>query len=210
MLPGRRSRQGRRCARTRGGSSFASRRQAGQPGDLLRARWRLRGVHRARGARDARARRRSSIARARSLGTHDGVHRFTIGQRKGLGLSASRAALRARHQLRHRRGRRRSARRVRTHDAHGVGGQLGIRIAGERLDDASPRKSAIATRRRRHACAPIDRDRAELVFDEPQTAITPGQAVVFYEGDVVRGWWVDRLRSSQVRRSAVQPRFNAD
>jgi tRNA-specific 2-thiouridylase len=35
-------------------------------------------------------------------------------------------------------------------------------------------------------------ERAELVFDEPQIAVTPGQAVVFYEGDVVvGGGWID-------------------
>ena len=32
----------------------------------------------------------------------------------------------------------------------------------------------------------------ELEFDTPQTAITPGQAVVFYEGDeVLGGGWID-------------------
>ena len=36
----------------------------------------------------------------RVLGTHGGVHRFTIGQRKGLGLSSTRAALRAGDQAR--------------------------------------------------------------------------------------------------------------
>jgi tRNA-specific 2-thiouridylase len=34
--------------------------------------------------------------------------------------------------------------------------------------------------------------RAEVVFDAPQIAITPGQAVVFYDGDtVVGGGWID-------------------
>ena len=33
---------------------------------------------------------------------------------------------------------------------------------------------------------------AEIVFDAPQIAITPGQAVVFYDGDtVVGGGWID-------------------
>jgi len=34
--------------------------------------------------------------------------------------------------------------------------------------------------------------RAEVVFDGPQLAVTPGQAVVFYDGDVVLGGgWID-------------------
>ena len=34
--------------------------------------------------------------------------------------------------------------------------------------------------------------RAEMTFDDPQPAITPGQAVVFYDGDVVvGGGWIE-------------------
>jgi tRNA-specific 2-thiouridylase len=34
--------------------------------------------------------------------------------------------------------------------------------------------------------------RADVVFDAPQLAISPGQAVVFYDGDaVVGGGWID-------------------
>ena len=34
---------------------------------------------------------------------------------------------------------------------------------------------------------PIGQDKIHLVFDEPQRAITPGQAVVLYDNDVVVG-----------------------
>ncbi len=39
---------------------------------------------------------------------------------------------------------------------------------------------------------PLDGDRVRVTFDTPQRAITPGQAVVFYDGDVVLGGgWID-------------------
>ena len=93
VFPVGRSDEGRR-ARAGAAARPARRRQAGQPGDLLRARRRLRVVRRAREpARHARAARSStSAATAR---THGGVHRFTIGQRKGLGVAGPGAALRA-------------------------------------------------------------------------------------------------------------------
>jgi tRNA-specific 2-thiouridylase len=38
----------------------------------------------------------------------------------------------------------------------------------------------------------IERDRASVQFDSPVIAVTPGQAVVFYDGDlVVGGGWID-------------------
>ena len=50
--------------------------------------------------------------------------------------------------------------------------------------------------RYRHTAAPaiitpLEDARARIIFDEPQRAITPGQATVFYRGDeVVGGGWI--------------------
>jgi tRNA-specific 2-thiouridylase len=33
----------------------------------------------------------------------------------------------------------------------------------------------------------LEGDRAEVIFDAPQRAVSPGQSVVFYSGDVVVG-----------------------
>ena len=39
---------------------------------------------------------------------------------------------------------------------------------------------------------PLGAGRAEVLFDTPQRAITPGQAVVFYDGEVcLGGGWVE-------------------
>ena len=54
-----------------------------------------------------------------------------------------------------------------------------------RANPASPPAGAATVRA-------LDDARAEVVFDAPQIAITPGQAVVFYDGDVVvGGGWID-------------------
>ena len=51
--------------------------------------------------------------------------------------------------------------------------------------------------RHRHQAAParlraLDDGRAEVVFDTPQIAVTPGQAAVFYTADdVLGGGWID-------------------
>ncbi len=58
------------------------------------------------------------------------------------------------------------------------------------------RLSARIRHRHRDAAAlvtPAGTSGAHVVFDEPQTAITPGQAVVFYNGEeVIGGGWIDR------------------
>jgi tRNA-specific 2-thiouridylase len=127
----------------------------------------------------------------RELGRHDGIHRFTIGQRKGLGLSTGIPLY------------------VVGIDAGHAAVTVGPREDLERTSLTASRVNWIsgdtpagplrahARIRYRHAEAaatitPLGDARASVVFDAPQTAITPGQAVVFYDGDyVVGGGWID-------------------
>jgi tRNA-specific 2-thiouridylase len=125
------------------------------------------------------------------LAEHGGVHRFTIGQRKGLGVSASAPLYVLKIDPESRNvtvGPRAALERERL-TASGVN-WIAVDAPGEWL-------TVCAQIRHRHTPAPgrvraLDGDRAEFVFDIPQPAVTPGQAVVFYDGDVVvGGGWID-------------------
>jgi len=124
-------------------------------------------------------------------GHHDGVHRFTIGQRKGLRLSSPIPLY------------------VVGIDAATSQVTVGPRDALERSTltasrvnwitgdaPAAPLRAHVKIRHR-HADAPatviaLDDNRAQVHFDAPQQAVTPGQAAVFYDGDdVVGGGWID-------------------
>lgn len=126
----------------------------------------------------------------RTLGRHRGVHRYTVGQRKGLGLSGAiplyvikldadsgRMTVGPREEL----GQRRLA---------------ATRVNWISGDVPTAPVRATARIRHRHADAsaliiPTGGDSAAVEFDEPQLAVTPGQAVVFYTGDdVLGGGWI--------------------
>ena len=70
---------------------------------------------------------------------------------------------------------------------------------GRELDRRAPSGDLRVTAqiRHRHRAAPatmrrLEDARAEVTFDTPQLAVTPGQAVVLYDGDVVvGGGWID-------------------
>jgi len=119
------------------------------------------------------------------------VHRFTIGQRKGLGLSASTPL----YVLEIRAGTAEVVvgRRQDLEQTRLTASQVNW-ISGQPAVDWAPVTAQI---RHRHVPAPArvrasGPAQAELEFDAPQTAITPGQAVVFYDGDVVvGGGWID-------------------
>jgi len=125
------------------------------------------------------------------LGSHRGVHHFTIGQRKGLGLSST-APLYV-LEIKPDEG----AVVVGSRDALS---QTRLVASGVNWISGQPEgawRRVSAQIRHRHTAASgrvraLDTDKAEVEFDSPQTAITPGQAVVFYDGDVVvGGGWID-------------------
>src|SRR5215510_4282692 len=130
--------------------------------------------------------------KGRVLGTHDGIHRFTVGQRKGLGLASPTGT--PMYVL-----------ALRPADQQVVVGprasleQKRLTASGVNWIAVEPAGSLRAQVQIRHrhqpAAATVRRladARAEVLFDAPQMAITPGQAVVFYDGDVVvGGGWID-------------------
>ncbi|HLI76232.1 MAG TPA: tRNA 2-thiouridine(34) synthase MnmA, partial [Acidobacteriaceae bacterium] len=124
------------------------------------------------------------------LGKHEGIHSFTVGQRKGIGLSSPEPLY-----------------VLKIHpDSHrvevGPDGALYTRtLRADRLNWVSIARPAEPVRvsakiRHRHEPAPATLhvhgpDLVEVIFDEPQRAVTPGQSAVFYQGDeVAGGGWI--------------------
>jgi tRNA-specific 2-thiouridylase len=131
--------------------------------------------------------------RGQRIARHDGIHRFTVGQRKGLGLSGSPTG---------------APMYVLTIRPESKEVVVGPKSSLERTTVTASRVNWIAAEparpvrvsaqiRHRHRAAPataraLPDHRVEVTFDEPQLAVTPGQALVIYDGDVVvGGGWID-------------------
>ncbi len=120
------------------------------------------------------------------LGRHKGIIRYTVGQRKGLGIALGEPAY---------------VLRINTSDntvVLGTNEELFTRtleadhvnlISCERIDNPMRVKAKIRNRHKEQwaTAEQIAADRLRITFDEPQRAVTPGQAVVLYDGDVVVG-----------------------
>jgi tRNA-specific 2-thiouridylase len=129
------------------------------------------------------------------LGQHDGIHHYTIGQRKGIGIAAA-------------------------NPLYVIGIDVGKNqvIVGDRdaaqyadctvqqanwVSMAEPKAPIRAEVQIRYRSAPVPctviplgHARAKLVFDEPQFSVTPGQAAVWYDGETVLGGGVIERNSS--------------
>jgi tRNA-specific 2-thiouridylase len=125
------------------------------------------------------------------LGAHEGIHRFTIGQRRGLGIGGLT-----------------SPRYVTNIDAQsgrvtiGTKAQLGARgllakdISWTEGDPGIEHQVSVKIRYRHPAIparvVPQSIGRAEVWFAKASPAVTPGQAAVFYDGDrVLGGGWIE-------------------
>jgi len=127
----------------------------------------------------------------RAVGRHDGVHRFTVGQRKGLGITGSAPVyvLEVNASNRIVRVGPRSALECRKLTASRVNWIEGRAPSGPVRVTAQIRYRHAPARARVEA---LPGDRVELVFDEAHAAITPGQAAVWYDGDaLLGGGWID-------------------
>lgn len=128
----------------------------------------------------------------KELGRHDGIQRYTVGQRRGLGIAASEplyvTEIDAESQTVHVGPRAALAR-------SGLRGSRTTWVGGKPLPLGTPLDVRI---RYRHRGAPgrlqlVDGETVEVRFDRDEDAISPGQAAVFYRGDeVLGGTWIDR------------------
>lgn len=124
------------------------------------------------------------------VGEHLGTYRYTIGQRHGLGIASPRPYY---------------VMGIRPADNLIVVGRkedlLSSRVEADDfrwMDGESPGRdlNVLAQIRYRHRPAPgrltaLSPDRVRFEFDEPQSAVTPGQALVCYEGErVLGGGWI--------------------
>ncbi len=120
------------------------------------------------------------------VGGHRGIVNYTVGQRKGLGLSCARpmyvVAIDAK----------KNQVVVAEEEALSSNSLVASCINWLSIDAPAEPMRVKARIRQKHREAdallePLADGSVKVVFDEPQRAVTPGQSVVFYDGDVVLG-----------------------
>jgi len=126
------------------------------------------------------------------LGRHGGIEAFTIGQRRGLGIAAV-GEPRYVVQIE-------PTSRTVTVGRRSSLDKVGLEASkfGWHVDAPEGPTRCLAQIRARHKAVPatvepLGGGRARVVFDVPQPAVTPGQVVAVYQGDLVMGGgWIER------------------
>ena len=120
------------------------------------------------------------------VGTHGGIAAYTVGQRRGLGLASGRPLYVVDLDS--------GRNTVRVGDATELDRDRLVAEAVNFIACEPPRAALRVEAKIRHGHRPaaaivraLEGGRAEVVFDTPQRAASPGQSVVFYDGDVVVG-----------------------
>jgi len=145
--------------------------------------------------------------RGKKIGEHAGIHRYTVGQRRGIGIADAQPlyvigidSIKNRVIVGH-------AEELLHNEFTAAG------VNWTSLDNPTEPVNAEVRVRYRHTPSPATitplRDgRVHVIFDEPQRAITPGQATVFYRGDeVVGGGWIVKRINEAKPKSALQRTF---
>ena len=124
-----------------------------------------------------------------TLGRHEGIHRFTVGQRRGLGLSAATPLYVERIDA--------DRRQVVVGPARALERDRFTVLRPSWVDGCPASDETVQVRiRHRHAGAParvspLEGGRLSVELLEPVRAVTPGQAAVFYRGpEVLGGGWI--------------------
>jgi tRNA-uridine 2-sulfurtransferase len=123
----------------------------------------------------------------RVLGEHAGVHHFTVGQRRGLGISKGEPLYVISTEP--------ETQRVtvgRTEDL--LRSEMRVRDINwiSIAPITEPVRAEVKIRNRHAAAAATVYPDGEVMFDTPQRAVTPGQGAVFYNGDLVLGGgWIE-------------------
>ena len=119
-------------------------------------------------------------------GEHKGIIHYTVGQRKGLGLSFPQPMYVC--GIDPRRNRVVLGKQEELFSREAEAGDINL-ISVEKLEEPLRVKARVRYRQKEQPATVYQTgpDRLKVVFDEPQRAITPGQSLVLYQGDVVVG-----------------------
>ena len=124
----------------------------------------------------------------KTLGKHDAYYRYTIGQRRGLGISSSEPSYVVRIEP--------ETRRVVVGAGSGLFSDGLVLREPNWFDRPSPDQEVQVRIRHRGALVPCtvsEGERPQVRFRMPTRAVSPGQAAVFYDGDrVLGGGWIQQ------------------
>lgn len=120
------------------------------------------------------------------LGTHEGIIKYTIGQRKGLGIALGEPMYVCSKDIQNN-----TVALGRNSDLFSTiltANNINL-IACEKINNPIHIKAKIRYNQQEQPATveQIDENRIRVIFDEPQRAITKGQSVVLYDGDIVVG-----------------------